>query len=80
MAYVYILKSINYSKTYTGSTPSLEKRLEEHNKGFSLFSKRYMPWTIIYTEQYNNLKEARLREKYLKSTAGRRFIKKKNLF
>ena len=39
-----------------------------------------MPWTVIYTEEYDSLEEARRREKYLKSAAGRRFIKKKNYF
>jgi len=79
MPYTYILKSLNNSKTYIGSTTNLERRIEEHNNGLSTFSKRYRPWTLIYREEYKDIKKARLREKYLKSAAGRRFIKKKNL-
>ena len=76
VGYVYILKSIDYPKTYTGSTNNLEKRLIEHNQGLSMFSKRYRPWKLIYKETLDSLEKARVREKYLKSAAGRKFIKK----
>lgn len=79
MAHVYILKSLKSEKTYVGSTINLKNRLKDHNSGTSFFSKRYMPWALVYKEDYDNLSEARLREKYLKSAAGRRFIKKNNL-
>jgi len=75
MPYVYILKSINFPKTYTGSTIDLEKRLKEHNAGKSIFSSRYMPWKLIYKEELDTLKGARLKEKSFKSAAGRKFIK-----
>ena len=80
MSYVYILKSIEYRKTYTGSTNDLEKRLAEHNAGKSLFSSRYRPWELIYKEKLDTLEQARAREKYLKSASGRRFIKKMAIF
>ena len=76
MAYVYILQSINYPKTYVGSTPDVIVRLDEHNKGLSIHTRRYKPWKIVYTEEFESLHEARLREKYFKSGAGRRYIKK----
>ncbi len=80
MAYVYILKSINHPKTYTGSTDrTIEARLAEHNNGFSTYTKRFAPWKLIYSEEFENLLDARLREQYLKSAAGRRFIKKNNI-
>lgn len=79
MAYIYILKSVHHLKTYTGSTSNLERRLAEHNAGYGNFSKRYMPWKLVYSEQYDSLSEARAREKYLKSAAGRKFIKKINI-
>jgi len=74
--YVYILKSINFEKTYIGFTDNLERRLTQHNKGYNVFSKRFMPWKIIYTEIYNTQVNALEREKYLKSAAGRRWMKK----
>jgi len=76
MAFVYILKSVNFPKTYVGSTIDLEKRIKEHNQGQSNFTSRYNPWKLIYHEKLGNLKEARIRERYFKSATGRRFIKK----
>lgn len=79
MAYVYILKSLNHRKTYVGSTVDLGRRIKEHNLGFSKFSSKYRPWKLVYKECYRNLKDARTREKYFKSAAGRRFIIKNML-
>lgn len=79
MAYVYILKNNNFSKTYTGSTNDLDRRLQEHNSGKNIATRRFMPWSIVYTEQVEILSEARKREKYLKSAAGRRFVKQNNI-
>ena len=76
MAFVYILKSCNCNITYTGSTTDMERRLAEHNSGESSFTKKYMPWKIIYTEEFADLHEARLRERYFKTCAGRKRIKK----
>jgi len=38
-----------------------------------------MPWKLVYSEEYENIALAREREHYLKSAAGRRFVKKKNI-
>ena len=75
MSLVYILKSINNLKFYVGSTTDLNRRITEHNSGKTIYTKRYMPWIIIYIEEYSNLSDARKREKYLKSSAGRKFSK-----
>lgn len=75
MTYLYILKSKSYSKTYVGITEHLDRRLAEHNSGKSIFTKRYKPWVVIYTEEYSSMNEARIREKYFKSAAGRRKLK-----
>ncbi|PIP58440.1 MAG: hypothetical protein COX02_00300 [Candidatus Vogelbacteria bacterium CG22_combo_CG10-13_8_21_14_all_37_9] len=80
MAFVYILKSKVYQKSYVGSTTDLNRRLVEHNSGKHYFTKRYMPWEIIYSEEFSNLSEARSREKYFKTSAGRRYMKKTYLF
>jgi putative endonuclease len=74
--YLYILKSENYSKSYVGISNDVERRLIEHNSGNSFYTKRYRPWKMIYTEDYNSVLDARKREKYLKSCAGRKFLKK----
>lgn len=77
MPYVYILKSSRNSKTYVGITADLDRRLKEHNqnKKFS-FTKKYSPWEIVYKQKFDNFKDARAKEIYLKSAAGRKFVKK----
>ncbi len=57
-------------------TENLDNRLKEHNAGRSRFTSAYKPWEIIYTEQAGNFSEGRIREKYLKTAAGKIFILK----
>ena len=73
---VYILKSEIKEKTYVGFTNNLERRIKEHNSGKSKFTSKYIPWRVIYKEKFVTLAEARARELYLKSAAGRKFRKK----
>jgi len=73
--FLYILKSETAVKSYVGITNNLKRRLSEHNSGKHFYTKRYCPWVMIYNEKYDSLKEARSREKYLKSASGRRFLK-----
>ncbi|NOY14760.1 MAG: GIY-YIG nuclease family protein [bacterium] len=74
--FVYILKSLRYKKTYVGMTCDLKKRLHEHNRGQSFYTKAFRPWKLIYLEKLSNVKEARKKEKYFKSCAGRKIISK----
>jgi len=70
MFYVYILKSISSEKYYIGYTSNLDKRIERHNKGGSVWSKIYRPWRLVYSEEYNNRSEAIKREKEIKNFKG----------
>jgi putative endonuclease len=76
MYFVYVLKSVSYHKSYTGITDNLERRLTQHNAGYHTYTKRWKPWEIVYNEVLNDRDEARSREKYLKSAAGRRWLEK----
>lgn len=76
MHYVYVLKSELYLKYYIGCTGDLDKRLIRHNEGLSKYTKKYKPWNVIYSEAYIDKFAAFRREKYLKSHAGRNFLKK----
>ena len=51
-----------------------EVRLKHHNGGFTKSTKAYRPWIIVHKEEYKTLKEARDREKYLKSGIGREYL------
>lgn len=57
-------------------THNVNNRLFEHNSGKSFYTKRYLPWSVIYTEECDNVEEARKKEKYFKSASGRKFLKK----
>jgi len=76
MPFVYILLSQKNNITYVGSTTDLERRIKEHNSGQNFSTKKHIPWKLFYKEEYVTLIEARIREKYLKSCAGRKFVKK----
>lgn len=76
MMFVYVLQSLNFDKLYVGMTDNLERRLKEYNAGKSKFTKTYLPWKYVYTEELPDRQKAREREKYLKSGSGREHIKK----
>jgi putative endonuclease len=76
MYFVYVLKSIVEKKSYVGITDNLKRRLIQHNLGNSFYTRRYKPWKIIYSEKFEDRELAREREKYLKSCAGRKYLKK----
>ncbi|MBS3737697.1 GIY-YIG nuclease family protein [Mesohalobacter halotolerans] len=75
MFYVYVLYSKKFDRYYVGMTVDIERRLSEHNSGKMISTKAYKPWIIAHFEVLNTRKEARKREKYLKSSAGRRWRK-----
>ncbi len=72
MYYIYILLNEEKTKTYTGVSDDVNKRLEKHNAGKVISSRPYRPYRIIHTEPFETLKEARHKEKFYKSTTGRR--------
>ncbi|MFH2142917.1 MAG: GIY-YIG nuclease family protein [Bacteroidota bacterium] len=61
---------------YVGITNNVQRRLHEHNSGKNRYTKAFIPWDVFYTEEYEDYAHARSREKYLKSAAGKRFLKK----
>ena len=74
MYYLYILESILTKRYYVGCTNNIQKRLIEHNSGKSRYTKTALPWKLIYQECYNNLAEARNREKQIKGWKKRKAI------
>lgn len=71
---VYILRDIS-GKVYKGMTNNLDRRLKEHRSGHAATTSRMKKFSVVYTENYETFDEARKRELYLKSAAGRRFLK-----
>ena len=75
MFYVYILL-MKDSKFYTGSTNDLERRINEHEQGRVKSTSYRRPIELIHYEAYKIESDARRREKYLKTTEGKRLLKK----
>ena len=75
MHYLYILLNEAKNRTYTGVADDVEKRLAEHNAGRVKSSSPYRPYKVIHRETFVTLSEARQREKFYKSTTGRRRLK-----
>jgi len=73
--YVYAIKSVNSNYIYVGLTNNPERRIDQHNKGHNKTTKPYAPFETIYLENAGTRTEARAREKYLKSGAGKEFLK-----
>jgi putative endonuclease len=73
---VYVLRD-SFGKIYKGMTNDLDRRLSEHKSGHTITTSKMKNLFVIYTENYNSFQEARKRELYLKSAAGRRFLKNK---
>jgi len=72
--YVYVLESLKDKNRYIGYTNNLKRRLEEHKKGLSFSTKYRLPFKLIYFEGCINEEDAKRRERYLKTTQGRRFL------
>ena len=73
MYYVYIIKSTK--QVYIGSTHDLKRRITEHQNNKSFATKNRGPWQLVYYEASLSEKDARVREKYLKTAWGRRYLK-----
>ncbi len=71
---VYVLLSQKDNKRYIGFSDDVARRLEEHNRGYSKATRGRGPFKIVHTEEYPTRKEARKREKFLKSGQGRKFL------
>lgn len=72
---VYILQSLKDNKTYTGYTDNFERRFHEHNAGKSSSTKHRAPFKLLFKEEFKTTIEAKKRELWWKSGAGRRKLK-----
>lgn len=75
MFYVYLIENEHHAH-YTGCTSDLRKRLREHNQDRNRSTKGHI-WRCIYYEACLNEEDAYRREAYLKTTQGRRMLKRR---
>jgi putative endonuclease len=78
MKYVYFLESIDYSdQVYVGLTDDLRARLKIHNAGGSPHTSKYRPWRLVTYVAFSEQSKAVAFERYMKSSSGRAFAKKR---
>ena len=78
MFFAYVLKSLDHDFYYKGHCENLDERLTQHNSGMTESIRPYIPFKLVYKEEFTTREEAIKRERYFKSAAGRRFLKKKS--
>jgi predicted GIY-YIG superfamily endonuclease len=61
---------------YTGCTTDLKRRYEEHNRGESTHTKKFIPWKLVGYLAFSDHDKADKFETYLKTASGRAFAKK----
>jgi putative endonuclease len=74
MWYVYILRLGN-GQLYTGYTQDLKRRMREHRAGKVRSTKSRIPLELIHYEAYLKDSDARRREKFLKKSEGKQYLK-----
>ena len=75
MYYVYVLLSGVDGGFYTGSTGDLRHRIKEHSEGLVVTTRDRRPLELVYYEACNSRKDACRREKYLKTSTGKRYLR-----
>ncbi|KKP90247.1 MAG: hypothetical protein UR94_C0029G0004 [Parcubacteria group bacterium GW2011_GWA2_36_10] len=75
MYYVYLLLLKN-KQIYTGFSSNLKRRLLEHKNGQVISTKHKRPLYLIHYEVYSLKSDAERREKFLKTSDGKFFLKR----
>jgi putative endonuclease len=72
---VYIIYSEKIDRYYTGITEDLPWRLERHNQGWGRYTKRGIPWKVVYAETFVTKSAALKREREIKNRKSKKYIK-----
>lgn len=75
MYYVYFLLLSN-ENVYKGYTQDLKRRFKEHENGDVASTKPYRPLSLVGYEAYKLKSDAKRREHFLKTTEGRRLLRR----
>ena len=70
----YVVSPLDLSYLYKGSCRKLIERLKDHQAGRVSRTKNRRPLGLVYFEYCESFSDARKREDWLKSGAGRRFL------
>src|SRR3974377_1089830 len=66
---VYVLQH-PAGKFYIGLSENISLRLHQHNQGISKWTRKYRPWSLVWTSERLDLSEARRLETRLKRQKG----------
>jgi putative endonuclease len=72
---VYALASLEKEYIYVGLSLDVERRVSEHQRGKEATTRAYRPFEVLFVEVLPDRTEARKREKFLKSGAGKEFLR-----
>ncbi len=76
--HVYVLESINFPhETCIGLTDDLRTRVVAHNSGQAKHTRKFKPWRLVSYLGFSDPEKAVAFERYLKSSSGRAFAKKR---
>ena len=71
---MYILYSKKLDKFYKGQTSDIKYRLNSHNKGLEEYTRKGIPWKLIWLTFKENRKEAMKLERKLKNLDRKRLL------
>ncbi len=77
MYYVYLLL-LNNGNIYKGSSADLKSRIKQHESGKVKSTKNFRPFKLIAYEAFVLKSDAQRRERFLKTTEGRRLLKQQH--
>lgn len=72
---VYVLISLKDQKFYVGYSANVDQRLKDHANGNVVSTKDRRPLELIYIEYHNNKYDALRRERYFKTSKGRKALR-----
>jgi putative endonuclease len=72
---VYALANLERDQIYVGSSLDVERRIGEHQRGKEPTTRAYRPFEVRVMEVFPDRIEAREREKFLKSGAGKEILR-----
>ncbi|CAN5342552.1 hypothetical protein BH20BAC1_BH20BAC1_28240 [soil metagenome] len=67
MFFIYILYSKKFDRYYIGHCEDITLRLKRHNNKGVPSTKYYVPWEVVYTEEYSSREIAARREREIKA-------------
>ena len=73
----YILAPLDLHYLYKGSARNLPDRLRNHRAGLVSRTKNHRPLFVVHVEYFDSYTEAKRRELYFKSGAGREWLKRR---